>query len=60
MRLPIGTLFGILHRKADADTDLPPKMPIWFPDRHRRESGVHTDGLFHAFRRMRKGVSMLF
>jgi len=32
--MPIGTLFGILRRKADADTDLPPEMPIWFPDRH--------------------------
>jgi len=34
MRMPIGTLFGVLHRKADADTNLSPEMPIWFPDRH--------------------------
>jgi len=27
-------LIGILRRKADADTDLPPEVPIWFRDRH--------------------------
>jgi len=32
--MPIGTLFGILRKRADADTDLPTEMPIWFPDRH--------------------------
>jgi len=28
MKMPIGILFGILRRKADADTDLPPEVPI--------------------------------
>jgi len=34
MKMPIGLLIGILRRKADADTDLPPEVAIWVPDRH--------------------------
>jgi len=46
MRMPIGTLFGILRRKADADTDLPPEMPIWFPDRHaNRQKSLFGDAI---------------
>jgi len=44
--MPIGTLFGILRRKADADTDLPPEMPIWFPDRHaNRQKSLFGDAI---------------
>ena len=40
MRMPIGTLFGILRRNADADTNLPPEVPIWVPDRHANRQKI--------------------
>jgi len=46
MKMPIGILIGILRRKGDANTDLPPEGPIWVPDRHsNREKSRFGDAI---------------